>query len=518
MVSAMPSLTFRASSTYNLYRHLRQCLDWPTALHKSNYFAVRKIRICAGVVVLLLSIALCFSKPPKQTEVVIIGAGLSGLAAAYELKQAKVPFHILELAPRVGGRVSTVHYGKQGKADLYADSGMEEYWESNPAVKIMKALKLPHSSDVAVSSIILQKKLYPLGEGDPRTFQKSVFNAEELFSLNAFKTKIGPWIAELKPGKPIRPELMKLKEVSFGQYVKDLKLPPKVSEWIRVSIECEIGTGWERISALDGIAEFHIFLGDGEACYRVTGGNENFTQALAKFAGSKNISVNHRATKIVSRGNRQVEVHYLQTESREAGMVQANQVICTVPLFRLFEMQFLPPLSEKKLEAIQTMTWGAYFKAHVFLPARAARFWTTNDASILPVLTDSELGVIYDGNPHQAEPTKILSLLVHGDTAELFNLAPLDQARVRIANGLNELWPGIKAEIHDMEFYRYHPRAIAAWPTGRSRFDDLSNEIRRPENNVILAGDFTESSHSDGAFISAQRAVRYILMDRPKPK
>jgi monoamine oxidase len=69
-----------------------------------------------------------------------------------------------------------------------------------------------------------------------------------------------------------------------------------------------------------------------------------------------------------------------------------------------------------------------------------------------------------------------------------------------------------------MEFYRYHPRAIAAWPPGRSRFDELSNEIRRPENNVILAGDFTESSHSDGAFISAHRAVSYILKDRSKGK
>ena len=65
-----------------------------------------------------------------------------------------------------------------------------------------------------------------------------------------------------------------------------------------------------------------------------------------------------------------------------------------------------------------------------------------------------------------------------------------------------------------MEFYRFHPRAIAAWPVGRSRFDEFSNEIRRPENNVYLAGDFTESSHSDGAFISAHRVVQAILGSR----
>src|SRR5262245_14270821 len=132
------------------------------------------------LIVLFVSLSICFGKPPKQTEVVIIGAGLSGLAAAYELKQAKVPFHILEIAPRVGGRVRTVRYERPGQPELYADSGMEEYWESNPAVKIMKALKLPCSSDVAMSSIVLEKKLYPLGEGDAQAFQKSIFNAEEL--------------------------------------------------------------------------------------------------------------------------------------------------------------------------------------------------------------------------------------------------------------------------------------------------------------------------------------------------
>jgi len=102
-------------------------------------------------------------------------------------------------------------------------------------------------------------------------------------------------------------------------------------------------------------------------------------------------------------------------------------------------------------------------------------------------------------------------LLIYGDTAEAFNLAPLDDARAQITAGLDKLWPGIGGEIQNVEFYRYHPRAIAAWPVGRSRFDELSEEIRRPENNVYFAEDFTESSHSDGAFISAHRCVKSIL-------
>ena len=316
-----------------------------------------------------------------------------------------------------------------------------------------------------------------------------------------------------KGERGIPPELMKLKEISLADFVRQEKVAPKVAEWIRISLECEIATAWDRISALDGIAEYHIFLGDGEECYRVTGGNDKFTQAMAKFVGTGNISLNHRVTRVVS-GPNGVEVHFLHTEPNENGVVGGRYVISTIPLFRLFEVQFVPPLSDKKQEAIQSMAWGSYFKAHIFLPGKATRFWTKGDSSILPILSDSEMGVIYDGNPQQEQPTKILSLLVHGDSAEAFNLMPLDAVRKRIVTGLDKLWPGIAGEIQDMEFYRFHPRAIAAWPVGRSRFDEFSNEIRRPENNVYLAGDFTESSHSDGAFISAHRVVQGILGSR----
>src|SRR5207249_12122871 len=106
-------------------------------------------------------------------------------------------------------------------------------------------------------------------------------------------------------------------------------------------------------------------------------------------------SLNHRVTCVVS-GPNSVEVHFLHTELNENGIIRGQYVISTIPLFRLFEVQFVPPLSDKKQEAIQSMFWGSYFKAHIFLPGKAARFWTKGDNSILPILSDSELGVIYD--------------------------------------------------------------------------------------------------------------------------
>ncbi|MEW6055655.1 MAG: NAD(P)/FAD-dependent oxidoreductase [Bdellovibrionota bacterium] len=458
---------------------------------------------------------LCFSawaKIPTEVDVLVIGAGLSGLATAHELKRAGVGYHILELTPRVGGRVRTVEYARPGEPKLYADSGMEEYWESNPAVKILKELKLPVRHDFAASSIVLDGKLQTLqAEDDSISFLKRIFSPGEYAELEGFKQKIEPMVTELKKSSLARAELLKLKDVSFADWVLKQGLPKKVENWIRVSIECEIGAVWNAISALDGIAEFHIFLGRGEESYRVVGGNEKFTDALARSAGLQNISLNKRVTQLTSRGDK-VRVSYLDLATNQSGVIVASHVVNTIPLFRLFEVQFDPPLSQKKQQAIASQTHGAYFKAHVFVPESAKKYWSDSKGnSFLPILSDSSLGVIYDGNPDQQAKTKILSLLTHGPSAEAFNLMPLDQVRGIIKAEFDRLWPGFSKEIHSIEFYRYHPRAIAAWPVGRSRFDELSNEIRRPENRIYFAGDFTESSHSDGAFLSAARVSKQIL-------
>ena len=459
---------------------------------------------------------------PAQTEVIIIGAGLSGMAAAYELKKAGVPYHILELTPRAGGRVRTVQYQFEGET-LVADSGMEEYWESNPAVALLKELGLPLRHDIALSSIVLGGKLYSLGDEDAAAYYSRIFNADQRRLLQSFKEEVAPLMNSLASAS-----LAKLKDQSFadwtGRKLQELasknSIPrasiEKVAHWIRISVECEIGTEWNRISALDGLAEFHIFLGHagtGEESYRVIGGNENFTSALARAVGEEHITFNAKVNRIIRQGTTST-VSYLNTTNNKHAEIRGDFVISTIPLYRLFELQIEPPLSPAKWAAIQSQKWGSYFKAHILVGSEAKRFWMNGNSSSLPILSDSPLGVIYDGNPDQATKTKILSLLITGSQAEAFNFMPLDQVREIIKAQFEMLWPGFSKEIKMIEFYRYHPRAIAAWPVGRSRFDDLSNEIRRPENGLYMAGDFTESSHSDGAFISASRVVKQILQKR----
>jgi monoamine oxidase len=121
----------------------------------------------------------------------------------------------------------------------------------------------------------------------------------------------------------------------------------------------------------------------------------------------------------------------------------------------------------------------------------------------------------YEGKS-EANKDAVLNLLVTGAYAERFNarVNGLEDDQKTLLEAFEKQWPGFSQSVKQMTFYRYHPRAIASWPVGRSRFDSLSDSLRRPQGRIYFAGDFTEDTHSNGASHSAIRVVKDILQQK----
>jgi hypothetical protein len=68
--------------------------------------------------------------PRKPRKVIIVGAGMAGLAAAYELRRAGHMVQILELQERVGGRVKTFGEKEGFAKGLYVDGKMMDICDS----------------------------------------------------------------------------------------------------------------------------------------------------------------------------------------------------------------------------------------------------------------------------------------------------------------------------------------------------------------------------------------------------
>ncbi len=112
----------------------------------------------AFVIVLLGGRSIGLYAEENSADVLIVGAGLSGLSSAYHLKRAGKTAVILEMSPHVGGRIRTATYTDNAQAEI----GLEEFWESNPAVELMRELKVPlETSYTSFSSFYYQGTLYP---------------------------------------------------------------------------------------------------------------------------------------------------------------------------------------------------------------------------------------------------------------------------------------------------------------------------------------------------------------------
>lgn len=447
-------------------------------------------------------------QPSKEVDVVIVGAGLSGLTTAYELKKAGLTYRVLEMEPRVGGRVRTGTYPDQAQAEV----GLAEFWSGNPAIELARELNVEMEKvEPGLSSFVVDGKTYPFtNQNTNHEFVESALKGDFPKFLEWDKRMEG-MIHALEEGPPSA-EMMKLKDISFYDWLEQQpELSPLARGMVRAVVEPEIGTDIRRISALDGIAEWHLFAGKGATPWHCVGGNQKLTEAIADAIGRENITLNAQVTNVIDTENG-VEVRAVDTSDFQNHTFKAKYCVLTMPLYRLFEVQFEPRLSDNVYKAVHSQGWGAYFTAHCILKKEAEKYWTVDGVNILPLLSGGPIGVIYPGHDPVDKDKVMVNLLVTGAAAEQYNsrMRSFDDVEKMIEKGMEDRYPGITPMIERWTFYRYHPRAIASWPVKRSRFDELSEGLRKAHGNLYFAGDFTEGTHSDGAMKSAHRVSSQI--------
>lgn len=310
--------------------------------HRRSDLSRRQFLEQAGLGALAVGLVGCESmdrlilgKPRPDATVVILGAGVSGLAAGIELKKKKIPFVIVDAATGPGGRLRTLRdFGAEGEV---LDLGGE--WLSGAHTQILKLAK-------ELRLELLERRPQPLDAG----------RAKDLASF-------GRSLGKRPAGSPATAqEWVELR-------TKDAGVAEVAREWchFRFGAEpaevaaIELDRAWVGNPAGIGLlpeARFRFRQGAGaltQALYERIGGvvpQENF------LWGYRLLEVDRRDTGITLR---------FQTESGTRDLF-AKRVICALPVGALKAVEGIAELEP----GISRLKMGTQSKGGAFF---AQRFW-----------------------------------------------------------------------------------------------------------------------------------------------
>lgn len=433
---------------------------------------------------------------------VVVGGGLAGLVAAWELDRLGWEVTVVEARDRVGGRVWTLR--KPFDADQYAEAGGEFIDLTHRTM-----IGLARTLDLELADLREAEKEAD-GENGVAFFDGVRTPAEELDA--EVEGELARWdeaIEERANGIDVAdpaastPELDRL---SVADLLDEVDLDPLARTVIeREQIVDEYTVEPDALSALllaTTYAAAEDQAEDDAERFRVEGGNDQIPEGLAEELDGR-ISLGAPATRIEWRGDR-VRV----TAGGEVH--EADHAVIAAPPPALREVEFVPSLPAPLPEAIDELAYGAGAKTML---QYATRFWSEEELTG-DSLTDLPIGSTWDATVIDDEDPGILMCYSVADRGvELGDLALPERVSLAQKNVL-EIYPeagrpsATAGAVWQNE--RYTRGTYSAWAPGQ--VSAYWTALRRPVGRLYWAGEHTDSltGYMEGAARSGRRAARAI--------
>jgi monoamine oxidase len=473
---------------------------------------LKQAAVAAGTVALtptMFSTAL--AQKSSNAHIAIIGAGIAGLNAAYQLQKNGIKATVYEASGRIGGRMFTMHdeFGKGITTDIGG-----EYVDTTHAdiLQLAKEFNLP---------------LYDI-RTDKLT-RKTFYFGGKLMGQADLSAAIKPFVVQLVKDFKSLPNIIsyhsaaqfeRLDKLSITQYMASIGIKGWLHDFLNVTLTREYGMEASVQSAVNFLIMFeqpvagemnYELFGQDHEVFKIKGGSQHLTDAL--YGKVKDQVKTEYTLKTVTKGEK--EIYNLQFAHAGGNItINADKVIIAIPFTILRGIAFNVPMPSGKRKCIDEIGYGNSSKFFIGINDKPWR----KHGSQGYTFTDLDFGCGWDSSLMQSETKGCFTVFGGGNFSDTVNLEDKKKLATKFVAELNTIYPGMDKDFSKktMKFcWQNNPYSKAAYSSFKTgQWSTLAGWEGVPVGQIYFAGEHVSrefQGYMNGAAQTGHVAAKMVM-------
>jgi len=442
-----------------------------------------------------------------SADVIIIGAGMSGLSAALVLQDQGIDVLVLEGKNRVGGRV----YSIEGVPD-HPEGGANAIVGPRPvaAAKRFGIELIDRSNRPSPTSggrlLVLNGKVISSSEWPDAPQNPFPSDSREKMPWQY----VSPIVAANNPLKTLTDWIdptYASQDISLHAFLKKQGASDRMIQ-LAVNTNCLYSTSAHEVSALltmhnDVRGKFRRQRGP--INFVGKGGNQRVPEGIAR--NLKRQVALHKAVSAIRTEADGVDVYCL-----DGAHYRARFVICSVPVTVLRHLRIEPVLTGVQEQAVKTMDYSLSTQVHL----TAKRPFWEEDGLPASMWTDGPAGMVSASRNEAGEITS-LAARASGLMARYLDRLGPEGAKAAVTRYLEKIRPAAKGQLTALHFHSWELDPFAGggnymiW--GPGEITAFHEKLWARHGRISFCGQYTSSIErgQEGAMASGERAASEVI-------